>query len=92
MPDTELSTLQKQVAKYESALAEFLLIESELRLRGTSARVADMLRINRETINSMERSLELVRMRLAAACAAKGSGAPFAARAESQEVAGSAGA
>ncbi|HUR58398.1 MAG TPA: hypothetical protein VM029_11850 [Opitutaceae bacterium] len=92
MPDTELSTLQKQAAKYESALAEFVLIENELRLRGSSARVADMLRINRETINSMERSLELVRLRLASAVNSRPSGAPFATRTGSREIAGSPGA
>jgi hypothetical protein len=88
MQDIELSTLRKQVEKYEAALAEFLLVESELRRRGSSARVADMLRINRETINSMERSVELVKMRLAAAEMPRGSGTPFAASATVQETVG----
>lgn len=71
MTEAVLTTLKKQIAKYDAALTEFLSVECELRLRSDSARVADMRRINRETINAMERSLELVRMRLAAAIVAQ---------------------
>jgi hypothetical protein len=63
----DLPALQRQLAKYETAIAEFAAIESELQHQSVTPRVADLLRINRETIRAMERSIELVRERIAAA-------------------------
>jgi hypothetical protein len=65
MADSDLvHSLQNQLHKYESAIAEFTAVDSQLKLNPLTARVADMIRINRETINSMERSAELVRQRI----------------------------
>jgi hypothetical protein len=66
----DLPALQKQLAKYETAVAEFVAVEVELQRQSVTPRIADMLRINRETIRAMERSIELVRERIAAAEAA----------------------
>lgn len=67
----DLSTLQRQLAKYETAIAEFAAIDAELERQPRTARVADMLRVNKETIRAMERSIELVRERIATAQASR---------------------
>jgi hypothetical protein len=68
MPDLiVIQALERQLAKYDAALAEFMAIDMQLRSQEISARASDMIRINRETINSMTRSAELVRERLGAA-------------------------
>lgn len=65
MQQAELrQSLNLQLAKYEAAIAEFTAIDAQLQLQEKTARTADMIRINRETINAMERSAELVRERL----------------------------
>jgi hypothetical protein len=79
MPDSDLvATLNQQLAKYDAAIAEFSAIDSQLRLQARNARVADMLRLNRETINAIERSAELIRERLRSATASRNSATPFA--------------
>ena len=64
MTSEDLLALQKQLTKYESAITEFRAVEAELQCAPVTARTADMMRINRETINAMERSIELVQERL----------------------------
>jgi hypothetical protein len=78
MPESDLVTaLNHQLAKYDAAIAEFSAVEAQLQLQPRTPRVVDMLRINRETINAIERSAELVRERLAAAATSRRSAAPF---------------
>ena len=82
MPEADIPALQRQLAKYEASLAEFTAVEAELRLRTQSAYTADMLRTNRETINAIQRSAEMVRARLDSAVQAEArrssSTSPFA--------------
>ncbi len=77
MTDTDLVTsLKLQLAKYDAAIAEFNAVDAQLRMQAKDARVSDMLRVNREAINSMERSAELVKVRLSRALG-RDSCAPF---------------
>jgi hypothetical protein len=66
-----IPTLQLQLAKYQAAITEFLAIDAELQQQPVTPRVMDMRRINRETINAMERSIELVHERIASARVAR---------------------
>lgn len=67
MADNDLrKALQLQLNRYEAAVAEFHAIEAQLKQQPISARVSDLIRINRETINAMARSAEMVKERLAA--------------------------
>lgn len=73
MAETDLiKALNHQLAKYEAAVAEFTAIDAQLQAQERTARVADMIRINRETINAMERGASLIRERLKSAREARG--------------------
>jgi hypothetical protein len=63
-PMDEIIELQRQLNKFSNAIAEFEAMGAELRARPIDARVADMIRLNRETVNAMRRSAELVEERL----------------------------
>ena len=58
------TALELQLAKYENAIEEFKSMDTELRRQPLTARVADMIRLNLETIQAMTRSVELVRARI----------------------------
>jgi hypothetical protein len=78
MPDADLvATLSQQLAKYEAAVEEFRVVEAQLQAQRLTARLADMLRLNRETINAMERSAELLRERLSTVKATRATQTPF---------------
>ena len=62
-----LRTLQHQLKRYESAAEEFSAIEAHLQAQEKTARVVDMIRINRQTIGAMRRSADLIKERIAAA-------------------------
>ncbi len=66
MAETSLNSLRLQLQNFNDAIIEFTAIEAELQRQPKTVRSADLLRINRETINSMTRSAELVRERLVA--------------------------
>jgi hypothetical protein len=76
-----IETLERQLAKCEAAITEFSAIDAQLREQRLNPRVADMIRVNRDTINTMERSMALMRLRLVTARnaldAKSGSTAPF---------------
>lgn len=59
-----IETLERQLAKCEAAITEFSAIDAQLREQRLNPRVADMIRVNRDTINTMERSMALMRLRL----------------------------
>jgi hypothetical protein len=81
MPETDIvAALNQQLAKYDAAVTEFSAIDAQLRMQERNPRVADMLRLNRETINAIERSAELVRERLKNAQDARASTTPFSQR------------
>jgi hypothetical protein len=64
-PETdELLELQRQLQRYSTGIAEFKAMAAELKMKRLDARVADMIRLNRETIGAMQRSAELVEHRL----------------------------
>jgi hypothetical protein len=68
MPDREaIEKLERQLAKCEEAVTEFSAVDAQLRDQKLNPRVADMIRVNRETIGAMERSMDLIRERLSAA-------------------------
>jgi hypothetical protein len=62
--DEQIAELHRQLHRFSNAIAEFEAMGAELKARQPDARVADMIRLNRETINSMRRSAELVQERL----------------------------
>ena len=62
-----IDTLERHLVKCEAALTEFSAIDAQLRDQRLTPHVADMIRVNRDTSASMERSMELIRLRLAAA-------------------------
>ena len=62
-----IDALERQLDKCDAALTEFSAIDAQLRDQKLTPRVAEMIRVNRETIGAMERSMELMRERLAAA-------------------------
>lgn len=62
--DDHITVLQRQHHKYSAAIAEFEAVEAELKLRPRTARTLDMIRLNRETINAMKRSIELIEERM----------------------------
>lgn len=77
-----IDALERHLDKCEAALTEFSAVDAQLRDQALTARVAEMIRVNRDTIGAIERSMELMRERLAAAKAAMNakstaSAAPF---------------
>jgi len=62
-----IDTLERHLEKCEAALTEFSAIDAQLRDQPLTPQVGDMIRINRDTIASMERSMALIRLRLATA-------------------------
>jgi len=62
-----IDTLERHLDKCEAALTEFSAIDAQLRDQRLTPQVAEMIRVNRNTIASMERSMALIRQRLAAA-------------------------
>ncbi len=49
---------------YSNRIAEFEAMGSELKSKPRDARIADMIRINQETLNAFRRSAELLMERL----------------------------
>lgn len=77
-----IDALERHLDKCEAALTEFSAVDAQLRDQTLTPRVAEMIRVNRDTIGAIERSMELMRERLAAARAAASakataSAAPF---------------
>lgn len=67
-----IDALERHLDKCEAALTEFSAVDAQLREQKLTPRVAEMIRVNRDTIAAMERSMELLRERLAAARAVAG--------------------
>lgn len=62
-----IDALERKLETCEAALTEFSAVDAQLREQKLNPRVSDMIRVNRDTINSIERSMDLMRERLRAA-------------------------
>lgn len=62
-----IDALVRHLDKCEAALTEFSAIDAQLRDQRLTPHVAEMIRVNRDTIVAMERSMQLIRQRLVAA-------------------------
>lgn len=59
-----VAELQRRLHDNSSRIAEFEAMGVELRLKPRDARIADMIRINADTISTLRRSAELLEQRL----------------------------
>ena len=59
-----IGELRRQLHVNANRIAEFEAMGAELKLKPRDSRIADMIRINQETVNTFRRSAELLEARL----------------------------